>query len=173
MAFLSRSAAAHRDRVVAMVVRRDHLAGRERRYSVNIMTTPIAGLSELLRTMNPELHEGVYVFASLPSGSNLSGLDPLATFREKEGTSVIVPESEAIRAELPVLFRAAWISLTVHSDLQAVGLTAAFATALAEGGISCNVVAGAFHDHIFVPVDRAQEALGRLELLQRGAQQRA
>jgi uncharacterized protein len=132
------------------------------------MTTRGAELTELLRSLDPELHEGVYVFASLPPGSSLSGFDPLATFREKEGTTVIVLEAEALRAELPVLFRAAWISLTVHSDLQAVGLTAAFATALAEVGISCNVVAGAFHDHLFVPVDRAQEALERLRLLQRG-----
>ncbi len=137
------------------------------------MSSPVSGLSELLRTMDPELHEGVYVFASLPLGSSVTGLDPLATFREREGTTVIVPEPEALRAELTVLFRAAWISLTVHSDLQAVGLTAAFATALAERGISCNVVAGAFHDHIFVPVERAQEALERLRLLQRDAQRGA
>jgi hypothetical protein len=136
------------------------------------MSTPIFSLSELLRTIEPELHDGVYVFASLAPGSTLSGigLDPLATFREREGLSVIVSEEEARRAALPVLFRAAWISLTVHSDLEAVGLTAAVAAALAEGGISCNVVAGAFHDHLFVPVDRAQEALDRLRRVQREAQ---
>lgn len=137
------------------------------------MSTPISGLSELLRTMEPELHDGVYVFASMPPGSTLSGIEPLSTFREKEGLSVIVSEREALGAALPVLFRAAWISLTVHSDLEAVGLTAAVAAALAEGGISCNVVAGAFHDHLFVPVDRAQEALDRLRLLQREAQEQA
>ena len=135
------------------------------------MSTAISGLSELLRAMEPELHDGVYVFASVPPGSTLSGLglEPLASFREKEGLSVIVSEREALEAALPVLFRAAWISLTVHSDLAAVGLTAAVAAALAEGGISCNVVAGAFHDHLFVPVDRAQEALDRLRRLQREA----
>lgn len=136
-----------------------------------MLTTPITALSELLRTMNPELHDGVYVFASLPRGSVLTGLDPLATFREKEGLSVILPESDALRASLPVLFRAAWISLTVHSDLQAVGLTAAVATALADRGISCNVVAGALHDHLFVPENRAQDALDCLQLLQRAAAQ--
>jgi hypothetical protein len=132
------------------------------------MSTPLSDLSELLRAMDPELHEGVHVFVSLPPGSTCSelGLDPLATFREKEGLSVIVTEHEARRAGLPVLFRAAWISLTVCSDLQAVGLTAAVATALAEEGISCNVVAGAFHDHLFVPVDRAHDALDRLRRLQ-------
>jgi hypothetical protein len=135
------------------------------------MTTPITALRELLRTMNPELHAGVFVFASLPHGSTPTGLTPLATFREEEGLSVILPEPEALRANLSVLFRAAWISLTVHSDLQAVGLTAAVAAALAECGISCNVVAGAFHDHLFVPVNRAQDALDCLRLLQRAAAQ--
>jgi hypothetical protein len=69
------------------------------------------------------------------------------------------------------LFRAAWITLTVHSDLQAVGLTAAVATALAQSGISCNVVAAAFHDHIFVPVESAKEALSVLQQLQKSSSQ--
>jgi hypothetical protein len=68
------------------------------------------------------------------------------------------------------LFRAAWISLTVHSDLQAVGLTAAFSTALGQAGISCNVVAGAFHDHIFVPVAQTQQTMAVLRALQQDAQ---
>jgi hypothetical protein len=80
-----------------------------------------------------------------------------------------VPEEQAVAAGLPVLFRAAWISLTVHSDLDAIGLTAAFASALGQAGISCNVVAGAFHDHIFVPVAQAQQALAVLRALQQDA----
>ena len=69
-------------------------------------------------------------------------------------------------SHLPVLFRAAWISLHVHSDLQAVGLTAAFANALGSVGISCNVIAGAYHDHIFVPLEKAQAAMQALQDLQ-------
>jgi hypothetical protein len=57
------------------------------------------------------------------------------------------------------MFRAGWITLTVNSDLQAVGLTAVFASALGKAGISCNVVAGAYHDHIFVPIERTSEAI--------------
>lgn len=64
--------------------------------------------------------------------------------------------------------RAAWITLTVHSDLAAVGLTAAFSRVLAEAGISCNVVAGVRHDHIFVPVERAADAMAALRRLQTG-----
>ena len=70
---------------------------------------------------------------------------------------------------LPVVFTAAWITLTVHSDLSAVGLTAAFSQALARAGISCNVVAGVCHDHLFVPVGQAQDALDALRALARSA----
>ncbi len=104
---------------------------------------PISDLDILISSMSPVLNPGVYVFCCLPGmpAEMPPGLQPLAAFQEKEGLTVILPETEALRANLPVLFRAAWITLTVHSDLQAVGLTAAFATALAEAGISCNVVA--------------------------------
>ncbi len=113
--------------------------------------------------MDPELHEGVFVFVSVPGP--VPDLDAIATFREREGLTLIAEEGQALRAGLPILFRAAWITLTVTSDLHAVGLTAAVATALAAAGISCNVVAGACHDHLFVPVDRAGEALAVLQAL--------
>jgi hypothetical protein len=77
-------------------------------------------------------------------------------------------EGAAEAAGVTPLFRAAWITLTVHSDLNAVGLTAAFARALGDAGISCNVMAAAYHDHIFVPVDDAARAMNALLNLQRG-----
>ncbi len=116
--------------------------------------------------MQPELNEGAYVFSSVPADRDVSRLAPLATFREREGMTLIIDEPTALREELPVLFRAAWITLTVHSDLQAVGLTAAVAEVLTKASISCNVVAAAFHDHIFVPVERAADALTQLAGLQ-------
>lgn len=127
------------------------------------MGRPVSDLDELLRSLNPELHEGVFVFVSVPGP--VLGLDAIATFREREGLTLIAEEGQALRAGLRILFRAAWITLTVTSDLHAVGLTAAVATALAGAGISCNVVAGACHDHLFVPVDRAGEALAVLQAL--------
>lgn len=131
------------------------------------MSTPITDLAVLLRSMQPTLHPGVYVFASLPLDADVNALTPLGTFREAEGLTVIVPEEVALEAGLPILFRSAWITLTVHSDLQAVGLTAAVAAALAQADIPCNVMAGAFHDHLFVPVETGREALAVLEVLQR------
>lgn len=130
------------------------------------MSQPVSDLAQLLASMQPELNEGAYVFSSVQADTDVSRLVPIATFREREGLTVIVDESTALREGLPVLFRAAWITLTVHSDLQAVGLTAAVAEALTKASISCNVVAAAFHDHIFVPADRAADALAELAGLQ-------
>lgn len=133
---------------------------------------PTAGsenLSRLLRCLEPKLHPGTFVFVSVGEEATLAGAEVVASIREPEGLSVILAEEEAARLGVTPLFRAAWITLTVHSELEAVGLTAAFSTTLAEKGISCNVVAGAFHDHLFVPVPRAEEALAVLRALQRAA----
>ena len=133
------------------------------------MGKPLSDLALLLRSLDPELHEGVWVYSSVPSDMDLSAVRYIAVIHEAEGTTVVAPEEEALKAQLPILFRAAWITLTVHSDLNAVGLTAAVATALGSAGISCNVVAGAHHDHIFLPIDRADEAMTLLRSLQRAA----
>lgn len=90
-------------------------------------------------------------------------------FREAEGVTVIVPRESAARLGLEYSYVAAWITLTVHSSLEATGLTAAVATALAEAGISCNVVAAYFHDHIFVARSDGERALRVLEDLSRGS----
>jgi hypothetical protein len=78
------------------------------------------------------------VFASLPHDAAPGGAGIVATFREREGLTVVMEEGVALAAGVMPLFRAAWITLTVHSDLNAVGLTAAFARALGDAGISCN-----------------------------------
>jgi len=120
--------------------------------------------------MEPVLHAGIYAYCVVPHGVDITALSPVTTVSESEGLTLVLPEEQAIHASLPVLFRAAWITLTVHSDLQAIGLTAAFASALGEAGISCNVVAGAFHDHIFVPVEQAHQAVAALKALQQESQ---
>jgi hypothetical protein len=135
------------------------------------LSQPITDLDKLLASMRPELNSGVYVFSSVPLHTDINALRPVATFREQEGLTLIVDEATAQREGLQILFRAVWITLTVHSDLHAVGLTAAFAKALGDAGISCNVVAAAFHDHIFVPVESAGNAMAQLSRLQSLAQQ--
>lgn len=129
------------------------------------MSQANANLPALLRSLEPLLHEGVYAYCVVPHGASLN-VSPVATVQEAEGVTLILAEEQADQAGLPILFRASWITLTVQSDLQAVGLTAAFSTALGRAGISCNVVAGAFHDHIFVPVELAQQAIEVLRALQ-------
>lgn len=129
----------------------------------------IADLKELLTHMQPALDPGRYVFVALPAGFPLDPAHVVACVREPEGVSVVLPEQVALAHGLPVAFTAAWITLTVHSDLAAVGLTAAVARALGQAGISCNVVAGVHHDHLFVPVDLAQQAMDALHALSRSA----
>ena len=131
----------------------------------------VSDLATLLRTLEPVLNSGVYVYAQVPLERDIANIDTIATVREREGITLILREEEAQRHALPVLFRAAWITLTVHSDLQAFGLTAAFSRALADAGIGCNVIAGANHDHVFVPVQHAQRALETLRALQAAAVQ--
>lgn len=123
-------------------------------------------LAGLIRDMNPVLQEGVYVFSAVAAERDLGGIEPVGWFQEPESLTVICDERAAFEAGLPILFRAAWITLTVQSQLDAVGLTAAVSRVLADAGISCNVVAGALHDHLFVPVDSRLAAMHALQALQ-------
>lgn len=127
---------------------------------------PISDLTTLLRSLQPELHEGIFVFATLEAGQQVDPAELVALVHEPEGVSVVVAEQVAKQLGLNAVFRCGWITLTVNSDLQAVGLTAAFSAALGNAGISCNVVAGTNHDHIFVPIERAAEAMAVLQRLQ-------
>lgn len=128
-----------------------------------------ASLDALLASLAPALQPGVWVYAQLPLASDPHALAPLASFREAEGWTVIVAEAIAEAAGLAPRFRAAWITLTVASELAGVGLTAAFARVLAEAGIACNVMAGVCHDHLFVPASQGATALACLQSLQRDA----
>jgi uncharacterized protein len=131
------------------------------------MNAAIRHLALLLRTLQPERQPGVWAFATCPHDFDPAPMQPLSTFREREALTVIAREEEVRAAGLEPLFLCAWIALSVHSDLEAVGLTAAIAAALTARGISCNVLAAAYHDHIFVPLDRADEAMEALIALQR------
>ncbi|KYN91112.1 transporter [Vibrio cidicii] len=126
----------------------------------------ITDLDLLLKSMSPKLLDGEYVFCCVDGPlADYLHLEPMATFREQEGLTLVVSRAKAELGGLRFdgIFRL--ITLTVHSSLQAVGLTAAFASQLAEHGISANVVAGYYHDHIFVPQEKAHAALQALESL--------
>ena len=125
-------------------------------------------LGRMLSTLRIErLDEPVTVVAIDESTEQPIGLGDgvLALVTEVEGTTGVVTVDEAERRGWPVGFRAAWLTVAVHSSLEAVGLTAALSTALADRGIPCNVLAGFHHDHLLVPLDRADDALEALDRL--------
>jgi len=125
--------------------------------------TEETNLDKILKTMNPKLNEGEYVFCSVNEVGNLSFSDIILFFKEEEGFTIVVEKKLADSLHLKYTFIASWITLTVHSSLEAVGLTAAFSKALSAENISCNVVAGYFHDHIFVYRKDAEKAMMVLE----------
>lgn len=113
-------------------------------------------LSVLLRSLGSIRRPGefVYVFADSVPDAVVH-----ASIRESEGVSYVLERHDADRLGLSYDFVAGWISLTVHSALEAVGLTAAVSAAFTNEGISCNVIAGLFHDHVLVPIARVDEAM--------------
>ncbi len=125
--------------------------------------TAITDLDILLKSMSPELIEGDYVFCTVDGGlADYVHLNPMATFREKEGLTLVLTEEVATQAQLSFDGVFSMITLSVHSSLEAVGLTAAFATKLGSYGISANVIAGYYHDHIFVQKHKAAQAMSAL-----------
>ena len=118
-------------------------------------------LSELIKNMEPVLNDGEYVFASLTSSklANISRGKTICEMKEKEGVTVVISKEYALQLDLSIDFIMSWITLNIHSSLEAVGLTAAFAKTLGENNISCNVIAGYYHDHIFVGKKDEAEAM--------------
>jgi hypothetical protein len=120
-------------------------------------------LQKLLADMRPELHAGEYVFVTTSHGSILTGVRPVVSVTEDEGVTLVLRKEDADRLGLPYDYVAGWITLRVHSSLDAVGLTAAVASRLAQAGLSCNVVAGFYHDHLFVPSESTAQAVTLLQ----------
>ena len=116
-------------------------------------------LEALIRNMEPVLNEGEYIFASVPDIEKIPRAMTICEVKEKEGVTVVVTKKDAEQLGLTSDFIAAWITLNIHSSLEAVGLTAAFARALGNNNISCNVIAGYYHDHIFVATKDAEKAM--------------
>jgi hypothetical protein len=123
-------------------------------------------LDRLVATLSPHLQDGVFVFVTLPPGHpGPTGCEPLMRFNEAEGATLILTSDEAQREGLDGVFPCRQITLTVHSSLAAVGFMAKITTALAAAGIGVNPVSGYFHDHLFVPLDRAEESIRILKEL--------
>ncbi|GGK62463.1 hypothetical protein GCM10010094_23910 [Streptomyces flaveus] len=127
-----------------------------------LAVTGESDLRKLLSGMRPTLNPGRYVFTTVEGGVP-SGVTPVVTVAEQEGLTLVVRLDEADAVGLEYEYVAGWITLRIHSALEAVGLTAAVARELADAGLSCNVVAGFHHDHLFVPYEHAAQAVAVLE----------
>lgn len=122
-------------------------------------------LATLLRDMMPVIASPTYVYCSFPDGRVPAGVEAVCQFREVEGLTAIIERSAAQRLGIAHNFPARMITLTVHSDLAAVGFLSVIFAALADAGIACNAVSAYYHDHLFVPEDRANEAMDLLQSL--------
>ena len=124
-------------------------------------------LATLCATIKPEMAQPVYVYCSFPDFALPTGLSAIFTFREIEGLTAVIDLQDANRYTLPHTFKSRLITLKVHSSLEAVGFLAVVSAHLARAGIPCNAIAGYYHDHILVPVARADEALTVLDGIRR------
>ncbi|WP_406844220.1 ACT domain-containing protein [Flavobacterium soyae] len=119
-------------------------------------------LQTLLKSMKPEHNSGDYVFCKIEKLDPINLDDIVMFFKENEAVTIILKKETADSLKLDYAIVMSWITLSVHSSLEAVGLTAAFSKALSDSNISCNVVAAFYHDHIFVNKKDVKKAIAIL-----------
>ena len=124
-------------------------------------------LAKMLESLTVTVRPEPYVLITLPPDVDVPamGNGVAAVIDEAEGPTIIATLSRAAHEEWPHDFVASWLTLDIHSALEAVGLTATFSRQLGRAGIPCNVIAGFYHDHILVPVDKTDAAVEVIEAL--------
>ena len=121
-------------------------------------------LRKLVKSLNPKLNDGEYVFTTVNDIESLDIKEVICTFREEEGITLVLKKIKADQLGLKYYFIASWITLKIHSSLNAVGLTSIFQLNLPKIK-SCNIIAGYYHDHVFVPIKDSLRALNILRNL--------
>lgn len=116
-------------------------------------------LIKLIKGMTPKLNDGAYVFVTVKEVSQIDRNDTICEFKEEEGYTLVMEKNKADLLKLDYEFVLSWITLMIHSSLEAVGLTAAISGELKKHNISCNVIAGYYHDHLFVPRHDAEKGM--------------
>ena len=127
--------------------------------------TGIKNINRLLKGISPVLQKGEFVYCTFAANAygDYKDLKPIASLLEKEGLTLVMPRQNADEHRLSYSGVFKMISLQIHSSLEAVGLSAAVTAALSQKGIPANVMAGFYHDHIFVPIEKANEAMAALK----------
>ncbi|MFV0259956.1 MAG: ACT domain-containing protein [Acidimicrobiales bacterium] len=124
-----------------------------------------ANINRILEALSVTHRSGRFTVHCVPELTDADGIH--AVVAEREGMAVVVTVEAARRRGWPVEFEAAWLTIEVHTGLEAVGVTAAVSNALAEWEIPCNVLAGYYHDHLLVPVQLVDQAIACIEQLRR------
>ena len=123
----------------------------------------ITDLDRLIKNMEPVLHQDTFVFTTFGDDQDLSAFDPIMMFKEREGITLIVTQAVAEAQNVKYEFPSRMITLNIHSALDAVGFLARVSSHLAAIDMGVNPVAGFFHDHLFIPADRADDAMLALQ----------
>lgn len=119
-------------------------------------------LDTLIQSMQPVMHDEVFVFATVPTDFDWLSMNPVMVFKESEGVTLILNQAVSEAAGINVEFPCRMITLNIHSSLDAVGFLARITTTLAGLDMGVNPVSGFYHDHLFVPAEKAAEALDAL-----------